>query len=106
MEGVSADDEEEQQRSVAAPRSVFPEVITDEAEPGEDQVYVAAAEFVVEWREAWSARSSARHTLGWLQAERQRLELKLRLIGVFGLTPPPADAPWREPRREQELDWR
>ena len=34
------------------------------------------------------------------------MELELRLIGVFGLTSPPADAPWRERRREQEMDWR
>ena len=51
-------------------------------------------------------RRSARHPLAWLRAERRRLDLELRLIGVFGLTPPPADAPWREGRREQELDWR
>ena len=44
--------------------------------------------------------------MAWLRAERRRLELELRLIGVFGLTQLPADAPWRERRREQELDWR
>lgn len=76
------------------------------AEPGEGQVYGAAAELVVEWREAWAERRSARHTLAWLRAERRRLDLELRLVCVFGLTPPPADAPWRERRREQELDWR
>lgn len=31
--------------------------------------------------------------------------MELRLIGEFGLTPPPANAPWRERRRAQELDW-
>lgn len=99
-ERVDADEEDEQQRSVVAPRRVFPELITDEAEPGEEQVYGAAAELVVEWRGAWAARKAARHTLDWLRAERQRLDLELRLIGVFGLTRPPADAPWRERRRE------
>ena len=101
-----AGDRARQQRSAAAPRRVFPELITEEAEPGEEQVYGAAAELVVEWREAWAARKAARHTLAWLRAERRRLELELRLIGVFGLTPPPADTPWRERRREQELGWR
>ena len=61
---------------------------------------------VVEWREVWANRKSARHILDWLRTERRRLELELRLIGVFGLTPPPADAPCRKRRREQELDWR
>ena len=106
VEGVDAADGRKQQRSVPAPLRVAPELITEEAEPGGEQVYGAAAELVVEWREAWAVRQSARHTLARLRAERRRLELELRLIGVFGLTPPPADAPWREGRREQELDWR
>ena len=104
--GMDAGDSGRRRRSVAAPRRVFPELIAEVAEPGEDQVHGAAAEFVVEWRGAWAERRSARHTLAWLRAERRRLELELRLIGVFGLTPPPADAPWRERRREQELAWR
>ena len=106
VEGVDAGDRDRQRRSVPPPRRVFPELITEEAEPGEEVVYGAAAELVVDWREAWADRRAARHTLAWLRAERQRLELEVRLIGVFGLTPPPADAPWRERRREQELDWR
>ena len=56
--------------------------------PGEEQVYGVAAELVVEWRQAWEERKSSRHTLAWLRAERRRLELELRLIGVFGQTPP------------------
>ena len=97
---------DQQQRVVQAPRRIFPELIIEQAETGEEQVYGAAAETVVEWREAWAARKRSRLTLDWLRAERRRLELELRLIGVFGLTPPPADAPWGERRRERELDWR
>ena len=109
--GVDVDDVDagqgvEQQRSVVPPRRVFPELITEHPEPGEEQVYGAAAEEVIEWRESWAARKRSRLTLDWLRAERRRLELELRLIGVFGLTPPPADAPWGERRRERELDWR
>ncbi len=110
-DGVDLDDGDagppaEQQRSVVPPRRVFPELITEHPEPGEEQVYGAAAEEVVQWREAWAARKASRHTLAWLRAERRRLELELRLIGVFGLTPPPADVPWGERRRERELEWR
>ena len=96
----------EHRRSVVAPRRVFAELITEDLEPGEEQVYGAAAEEVVEWREAWADRKQARYTLDWLRAEMRRLELELRLIGVFGLTPPPADVPWGERRRERELEWR
>ena len=106
VDGVDDYDEGMQQRSVAAPRRVFPELITEEEEPGEEMVYGEATELVVEWRQAWAERKAARHTLGWLRAEQRRLTLELQLIGEFGLTPPPADAPWRERRRDQELDWR
>ncbi|MCY3570534.1 MAG: hypothetical protein OXH19_04240 [Chloroflexi bacterium] len=109
--GVSVDDVDagqgvEHRRSVVAPRRVFAELITEDLEPGEEQVYGAAAEEVVEWREAWADRKQARYTLDWLRAEMRRLELELRLIGVFGLTPPPADVPRGERRRERELEWR
>ncbi|MYE06720.1 MAG: hypothetical protein F4Y04_05790 [Chloroflexi bacterium] len=106
MDDVDAGQGVEQQRSVVPPRRVFPELITEHPEPGEEQVYGAAAEEVIEWRESWAARKRSRLTLDWLRAERRRLELELRLIGVFGLTPPPADAPWREQRRDRELEWR
>jgi len=90
----------------ADPHRVFPDLIAEHPELGEEQVHGAAAALVVEWREAWEGRRRARYTLDWLRAERQRLQLELRLIGVFGLTPPPADAPWGERRRERELEWR
>ena len=106
VEGPDTKGDDKQQRSVAPPRRIFPELITEVAEPGEEQVYGAAAELVVEWRDAWGERRSAYYTLDWLRAERRRLDLELRLIGVFGLTPPPADAPWRERRRDEEVDWR
>ena len=93
-------------RPVSAPRRIFPELITAEAKLGEDQIYGAGMEVIVEWREAWAERRTAPYTLDWLRAERRRLELEVRLIGEFGLTPPPADAPWRERRRAQEMDWR
>lgn len=59
---------------MVAPRRVFPELITEVAELGEEQFYGAGAELVVEWREAWSARKAARYTLDWLRAERRRRE--------------------------------
>ncbi len=87
-------------------RRIFPELITEQSEPGEERVYGAAAEDAIEWREAWAECRSARYALDWLRAERKRLDLEIRLIGVFGLTPPPADVPWHERRRDNEVDWR
>lgn len=47
MEGLDADGEGERQRSVAAPRRVLPELDTQKAEPGEEQVYSAVVDFYV-----------------------------------------------------------
>jgi hypothetical protein len=47
VEVVDAGDYDTRQRSVVAPRRVFPELITAEAEPGEAQIHRAAAELVV-----------------------------------------------------------
>ncbi len=44
VESVDAVDAGKHKRSVVTPRRVFPELITEEAEPGEKQVYGAAAE--------------------------------------------------------------
>ncbi len=101
--GADAVEDGTRRRSEPHPRRVFPELITEEAEPGEEQVYGGAADVVVEWRTVRSSRASARHTLDWLRAERRRLQLELRLVGEFRLTPPPADRPWRESRRQREV---
>lgn len=61
-----------QLRSLVPPHRLFPELITEQAEPGEEQVYGAATELVVDWREAWAARKQAPFTLDWLRAERRR----------------------------------
>ncbi|MXY87137.1 MAG: hypothetical protein F4209_08340 [Chloroflexi bacterium] len=93
MESVDTDDDGMQQRSADVPCHVFPELITEQSELGEEQIYGAAAEDAIEWREAWAECRSARYALDWVRAERKRLDLEIRLIGEFGLTPPPADVP-------------
>ena len=47
---MDAGDEGERLRPVTSHRRVFPELITEEEESVEEQVYGAAAETVVEWR--------------------------------------------------------
>lgn len=77
VEGVDVGDEGEQHRPVVrVPQRVFPELITEHPEPGEDQVYGAAAELIVEWREAWAERRSAHYTLDGLRAERTGHSIK------------------------------
>lgn len=58
----------------AAPCRVFPELIAEEAEPGEDQVYGAGAELAVEWRER-----RRKQELDWRRRALRRLRWRLSL---------------------------
>ena len=87
------------------PPGVHSTVIPAEEQPGEEwpkDVW----RLVEQWREAKVDRTTARHTLGWLRAERRLLELELQLAGDHQLTLPPADEPWSETRRRRELRYR
>lgn len=77
-------------------------VVSAEAEPSESWPE-PLQQRIEEWREAKADRASARHTLGWLRAERRMLELELLLAEEHQLTLPPAAEPWSSARRRREL---
>ncbi|MYE05651.1 MAG: hypothetical protein F4Y04_00235 [Chloroflexi bacterium] len=64
------DGNEERQRTVAAPRDLFPGLFREQLEPGEEPV-CGAAELVAEWRQAWAGRKRPHNTQDWLRAERK-----------------------------------
>ena len=80
----------------------YPELVTEQAEPGESRVYGAARPVIVEWRRTRRRRERASTKLGRLRAEERLLELELALVGDHGLTLPPADRPWDGIRRQSE----
>ena len=88
-----------------APPRVRSTVVPAEEQPGE-QWPKDVRQLVEQWREAKVDRTTARHTLGWLRAERLVLELELQLADDHQLTLPPADEPWSETRRRRELRYR
>ena len=90
----------------AEPRwRTYGELVTLEAEPGEEQVYGAATPVVVEWRRARAEHSEAFTTgtaLDRANAKIGLLELENVLIEEHDLTLPPAAYPWdRSVRRDQ-----
>ncbi|MDE2844260.1 MAG: hypothetical protein OXN21_12890 [Chloroflexota bacterium] len=89
---------------VERPRRVYPDLVTAEAEPGEELVYGdAATALIARWREARDAVPRTRDTLDRLNARERRYELEIELIETHELTLPPATRPWTWGDRDQEV---
>ena len=87
----------------AAFRREYPDLVTVDPEPGEEDVYGEAMPLIVEWRRVRSARRGAKGTLAHAVAEERMRELELELIGERRLTLPPSTWPWDESRRRDEV---
>ena len=93
-------------RAVKSPMRQYPEIVTLEPEPGEEQVYGDVVPLIVEWRRvrnevlAGGDSKSARKSVDRLR------ELEVALIGEHGLTLPPALHPWDRIQRRDELERR
>ena len=93
------------------PRREYRELVTEEAEPGEESVYGEATPVIVEWRRATAEYRQAVATgtaLERAEARIRALELETGLIDTHRLTLPPATYPWdgfdrREQIRRREL---
>ena len=89
---------------VQRPRRVYPDLVTAEAEPGEELVYGdAATAVIVKWREARDAFDAATDAMDILNARERRLKLEVELIEEHELTLPPATRPWDWGDRRQEV---
>ncbi len=83
---------------------MYPDLVTAEAEPGEELVYGdVATTVIVKWREARNAFGVATDALDILNARQRRLELEVELIQEYGLTLPPATRSWDWGDRRQEV---
>lgn len=84
----------------------YPQLVTKEAEEGEEQVYGEAAPVVVEWRRTYAEMMRLVKTgppLRCNAVNERRLELEVALIGEHGLTLPPAWSPWSRHERQDQL---
>lgn len=92
------------QGTAAKPRRPYPEVVTLEAEAGEELVYGRAAPLITAWRRVRAGhlderRSRVEQATDWVRM----CELELVLIGEHGLTLPPDTYPWDRFQRRDEL---
>ena len=85
------------------PHRRYPELVTEEAVPGESRVYGPARSVIVEWRRTRKRRERASTTLERFRVDERLLELELMLVGEHGLTLPPTDRPWDGIQRQSEL---
>ncbi len=90
-------------RAADIPLRPYPQLVTSEAEAGEERVYGRALPVITEWRRARRKRERASTTLERLRADERLLELELELVGEHHLTLPPAERPWDGLRRQGEL---
>ncbi len=82
------------------------ELVTEEAEPGEELVYGEATPVIVEWRRATAKYKRAVATgtaLERADARMKALEVEIELIDTHELTLPPATYPWDGFDRRQQL---
>ncbi len=97
--------EPDSNRRYVPPRT-YPQLVTGDAEEGEERVYGDAAPAIVEWREARDEfREAARTgtTLDMKEAQERMLELEIAIIEEHELTLPPASYPWDQFDRRDKL---
>ena len=84
----------------------YPQVVTKEAEEGEEQVYGEAAPVIVEWRRTYAEMMRLVRSgppLRCNAVNERRLELEVALIKEHGLTLPPVRYPWSQHERQDQL---
>ena len=91
-----------------SPYRTYPQVVTVDALPDDEQVFGEAMPLVAEWREQRALFKAHWPSLEGLEAEVRMLELELELIEELRLTLPPGKLPWewdqcrREVRRREQ----
>lgn len=108
--GMPTTGAEETEKPPEKPRYIpprhLPQLVTREAEDGEEHLYRDAMPVIVEWREAMAAlhrASKAGPPLRRIDAHERLWELEIVLIGEHGLTLAPARYPWDARQRERQV---
>lgn len=104
--GSASGGEQPVERPRYVPPRRYPQLVTKEAEDGEEEVYGEAAPVIVEWRKAYAEMMRLEKTgppLRCNAVNERRLELEVALIEEHGLTLPPARYPWSWYDRREQL---
>ena len=89
------------------PKRLYPELVTKEPAPDDQEVYGVAWPLIEEWREFWKAgHTGVGKGLAWLETEERVRELEVAMLEEHGLTLPPEKQPLHGLWRSAQLNWR
>ncbi len=95
-----------EQAKKSMPARLYPELVTEDPAPDDEEVYGQAWPLVEEWRRLWKAHVRPGKGLGWLRRDERILELEVAMLEEHRLTLPPATFPQRGVWRHGQLGWR
>ena len=104
--GSSTEGAQPGERPRYVPPRRYPQVVTKEAEEGEEQVYGEAAPVIAEWRRTYAEMMrlvKSGPPLRCNAVNERRLELEVALIEEHGLTLPPSRYPWSQSERQGQV---
>ena len=87
-------------------RRLNPLIVTEEAEPDDEEVYGPAWPVIEEWRSLRENHPHRGRGLSWLVMEERILGLELAMLEEHGLTLPPEKQPLRGFGRKGQTSWR
>ena len=87
-------------------RREFPDLVTLEPAPDDEEVFGEVWPLVVQWRKLKDVHPDEGRSLSWLRTEERFLALELTLLEEHGLTLPPATFPLRGFDRNGQVNWR
>ena len=89
------------------PRRLYPDLVTKEPAPDDEEVFGAAWPLIEEWREIWKAgHTGTGKGLAWLETEERVRSLEVALLEEHGMTLPPETQPLHGLYRSTQLTWR
>lgn len=88
-----------EERAPSPPWRLHPDVVTPEAEPGDEDVYGEAAPLVAKWRNAVASVREGEEGVAGLDARARLLEMEIELIQRYRFTLPPSTYPWHDSER-------
>ena len=87
-------------------RRLYPELVTKEQAPDDEEVYGEAWPLIEEWRRLWKTHTGVGRGLAWLETEERVRELEVSMLEDHGLTLPPETMPLTGLWRSTQLNWR
>ena len=86
-------------------RREYPDLVTLEPAPDDEEVFGEAWPLIVEWRGLKDVHPNEGKGLSWLRTEERFLALELALLEDHGMTLPPARFPLRGFDRNGQVNW-